>query len=302
MLPVFFIERAKGGQVPKAELDAAGISARWPEGIVQRPNQTGPDGRKGVVLGGSTAEGRKSLSRAVAGEFPVQWRKMDRGAAWIGVFWDDPPTEDELRRPDRVPGEIVVIGDAGSPLRAGWIVPVVRTRTGATALPQVERVRGDDVVTETKATYRALEERAVRYWKNIRGVQRLNARGVVVPLSGDAEEEREYRAELEREIGDAWMSRADQHRLALDALAVNYRIGIEEVELLELFTSDALDTVLMAILGDGIAKRFSEELLEEKKRGQVVSELPDVPSVDGGPDAGLLASSHGDRTGGEVAV
>lgn len=275
MLPVFYIE-PEGGGMPKAEeLEDLGISARWPEGVSRKPGP-GPDGRKGVIACGGSEEGLRAMKRAIEQPDAVTWEAMASNA-WIGFFLDDLPKEHELRRPDTVPGEIVAMGDEHE--RAGWVVPVLATTEYASAsLPKSYRLceETEELELETKKQYQPLEQLSMRMWRQTMAQKRLTERNIFLPTDGDEAAEISYLQELESEMsGEAFFSNAERYKLAIDTLAINYRVGKEEVGFMQLLDTETLEEVQAALLGVTKAVRLGKELQQEKERSRLLNSQAD---------------------------
>lgn len=158
-----------------------------------------------------------------------QWRSSPCGRYWVGHDLHTPVTPEALRR--------------RSPLVAGyevelagqmWQVPIVRRPPNATNLPrQIEFDPHGKIAETIDPRYTALWDEAGVFCDTVFG-QRDNS---------DAEDTR-------------WF------QLALDCLAVNYRVGRSTQNQLHLLNSQTRDEVLLA----AIDWPWFERVLAEKKR------------------------------------
>lgn len=154
-----------------------------------------------------------------------EWVKLagDGGEeVWVGVWLDDLPGPEDLRRGDRefLAGPEVELGDGRA-----WTIPRLRLATGQSGLPSALSVGPEGEVEEVPLRrYRELCRRGERVWAFLMHVMQDAA-----PVEG--------------------FSDAEMLELLVDLLAVNYRLGMEEARLLELLTSANLITTAGYALG-----------------------------------------------------
>lgn len=182
------------------------------------------------------------------GYYPEEqtWQKVvvEGPQYWVGYWTADPPQPQELMREDAVDGHRVTLGDGNE-----WLIPAARSFSVGTMLPQnLILGPGGKVIGTVGETYRSLFDRAGA----------LAAQMYRVPAEGE-----EFTGNFEMEPEELF-------RLAADALAVNYKVGVAEVNALHLFNT-AVMTQIMGALVDwpGFLKIVEEQVAEgEKKNGQ----------------------------------
>lgn len=169
------------------------------------------------------------------GFFPEQqtWERVelpDVEPYWIGWFTGDVPEPDGLVRDPIVNGHMVEMGDGKE-----WLIPIARSfREGVTCLPENLRMGASgELERHVKASYRALFERASE-------------------IAGQAYNQGYF--EIDEEEGFV---------LAVDALAVNYRVSIAEVNALGLMDTQTRHAVLRALI-DGPTYEAIVKMLEDR--------------------------------------
>lgn len=140
-----------------------------------------------------------------------RWQKC--GDHWRGIRTDYTPAE--FAKPDPPSnGYSVLLGDGRR-----WIVPVAWADAPNYSIPWREGLDADGrLVRETDPQYRAVCEVAGRLWEH---------------LNGD---------------GTLQMEDADLRAACATALAVNYRLDLEDCLFLGLFTSESYTAIIRAIL------------------------------------------------------
>jgi len=207
----------------------------WPEGDALRLHAPDVEPVRGVIL---------SLSNEM-GFFPdrQEWVRVEAEGKhyWLGWEPGDLPGPAELARPDMVGGHEVVL--AGGK----WEVPVARCFPQGTRLPQRVLLGPDGGVTLTlRKDYLGLFERAEALAGEVYG--KLAA--------GEAEDVAPDRSTVGVTVADGVL-------LALDALAVNYRLGWPEANALELLDTQGVMRVLRAVVDMPGFEKMARELAAE---------------------------------------
>lgn len=206
-------------------LERYGLSGRVPRNIVARgcsvvvganglPTTTGTEHTEcSLFCVGATprfAPDRQIWTR-IDCEGPQAW--------WIGFDKDSPPGPDDLLRPEAVPGYRVFLGDG-----RWWSVPIARQFPEGTGLPEIIRMgTGNRLVTSIQPAYLNLFNRCAALAGQYYAQPDSGFEGVRIPWE------------------ECWS-------LALDGLAVNYRIGAAEANALALFTRATLQMVVSALI------------------------------------------------------
>jgi hypothetical protein len=176
----------------------------------------GPGGASGTMLCALPVSGDAPPR---LGYFPdqQQWTEFrefgqPEHAYWVAIDKEHPPTPDDLRRRVTFAGYDVEL--AGQQ----WHVPVIRNPNGGTGLPTTWKVAAGGVVQES-----IREEWRLLFESFGRAIFLFNDPDGPYPLEID---------------------RAEALELCLDALAVNYRVGLAEQNLLGLIGSETWAVVL----------------------------------------------------------
>lgn len=217
---IYFIPTDKQA-LTAADFEAAGLGyALTGDGVDCRPTTAGPDGRAGV-LAVANAPGAAKPKHDPAGQV---WRKGPTKAAgpafYVGMNKGARPGPADLVRPHAYGGTAVRLLDGQD-----WTVPrchaVLDDRPPT--LPRVLDVAddGESVVLRPHPAFEQLGRDALRFW---------------LDWSGQSED-------------GGRMTPSEQVRLAVAALAVNYRVGLlEAVALLRLWGTDEFGLVLRALI------------------------------------------------------
>jgi len=191
-----------------------------------RQTTEGPDGTAGVVLV-AHAEADGAVEPR-CGYFPAEqtWARAVAGGYWIGYQTDAPPRPVDLQRKTIVVGHAVRLEDDHD-----WIVPLARVFPQGSALPR-RLILGPDgtVVEQPLERFAALSARASRVWDGWR--KTLDEMAIASGGQGGLV--------AEGETLDPLTALDEAYALAADALALNYRIGVEELNVLGLVTSENL--------------------------------------------------------------
>ena len=111
------------GKTPQDELTRVGLGEIAAQ-VDTGDTPTGPDGKGGLLFGwldsiqnrfGFLPDQQTWIPSAASGDRAT-------GAYWVGLWNEDAPTEEDLRRPDHRAGSWVTLGDGGK-----WLVPTLGT-------------------------------------------------------------------------------------------------------------------------------------------------------------------------------
>ena len=165
-----------------------------------------------------------------------RWEKSITGKGggyWIGYWLDAKPTAAELARDNQIDGHrIAVEGD-------DWLVPCARVFPEGTRMPRAMALGADGkVYGQVMSKYRAFCKQAEVLWDDL------------YRLIGWME-------------GDEVLDAAAKFQMVVDALGFNYFIGVDELNALEILTTDNIERFLWAIV-DGAA--LVEHVEECKKK------------------------------------
>lgn len=166
-----------------------------------------------------------------------KWQKSADGKYRIGIQIEEPPTPNELSRKKQLAGHYVELADGNE-----WLIPVARVLTGGAALPQALILGANgEVFAEELTEYAMFSDAAQKLW-------------------GDFE--------IENKVTNGMLTLdiAARMKLAIEALAYNYFIGAEEVNMLRLITSQNLGEIMAAIIDIPTLIEVSEKMLEDKKK------------------------------------
>ena len=168
--------------------------------------------------------------------FVGNWIKSFSGEYFIGYDPNDLPTEKELARQRQMQGHRVKLTDGGE-----WLIPVARKITGGSALPQrlILGANGE-VVEQELIEYAAYANAAEKLWNDGQKYAGL-------------------------QTGEYELDNTARLRLAYDALGWNYRVGIEEINMLGLVHTENLALIFEAILDQPTLKAIIAELTDKKK-------------------------------------
>lgn len=182
------------------QAEQLGISDKLPT-IESRQTTRGPSGGGGV-LAGVTAD---RLAYSAEGQ---TWRRLPGGRVWFGFWNDAKPTPMDLKRDEQLPGYSVKLRDGYQ-----WLVPMARAWSEMGIDPKIPASLDFD------------DDGNVR-------------RGAVEPRFRDLEEAaKQY---LDFFIGEGKATYELLLKWAVDAIAINYRIGKFEALALGLFDDQFL--------------------------------------------------------------
>lgn len=194
----------------------------------------GPDGLSGTVVAAPPGDidANRSWSQ-VPGYYPdrQEWRELHNGL-WLGFEREHPPTPEALQRSRPLVGYVHTLGDGNA-----WHCPTIRRGLFVPTVPCFQDRVGAGIQRRVKPEWESLWHRSLAWASQ--------------EFSGD------------------WESAAERWDAAAACLAVNYRVGREEINALGLFDDAAITLVLDAALD----VPFFEDLLESEepeKKGLLV--------------------------------
>lgn len=194
-----FLYYIPGGQTAaKATLEKAGI---WNTiggcALACRQVFGGPNGGSGIIVSASEA------SMCTYQKDGQTWEQSaGEGGAWIGYWNDSPPKEADLRRKQQLAGHPVELREGEM-----WCIPVARMITGGSALPQSFVLGRNFEIVDAK-----ILPRYAAMWARTQQVWEMMSRQTDIDVTPCLE-------------------------LAIEAIGLNYHVGVAEVNLLGLVTS-----------------------------------------------------------------
>lgn len=227
---------SQNGDLSPAVLSARGIAAVFADVRAREfyacDVTKGPGDHSGVMLAYQAVDG--NLPNTKYAPHHQSWQEVAAGL-WIGIDNDSPPKPDDLRRSKTVAGYTLEF-DNGT-----WTIPIIRRKDESTNLPRDIRLHGGIYSEPVKSAYRKYWEASeeVAGWFFANGWRDDNkVKGVL---------------------------------LALEALSINYRVGIHEQNAFGVVDTDSYMSVLMCSV-DVPGARVIEDA--EKK----TESSPDAPN------------------------
>jgi len=182
-------------------------------GYEVRSSSNGPAGTCSIICSDGSDRCRYDPDAQV-------WTKSVSGDWWVGYYKSEKlPTEKELRRKTMMEGHKIPLIDGQE-----WIVPAIRLLNGGSGLP--ESIQIDDCgkfVTKALSQYERISGAAERLFQD-------------------------FRIEAGIDPGEMTLEANDRIGLAIDAISLNYCVGIDEVMILSLLTTTNLSSIMSAIL------------------------------------------------------
>jgi len=207
--------------------------------------QRGPDGGAGLLVAPGENDGL-ALSRASA---DLCWQQAPGRAWWIGIEGETLP--ESLARNEQIDGHHVRLGDGQK-----WLVPVARSMARGSMLP-TSLVLGPEgeVVREALPKFAQISAKAGRVERIFFG-----------QIEGDESED---------------MDLDEGFAIAVEALAVNYRIGPVEASTLRLLTDPVATSILRALVDVPTMLEVAEEIRSAEKNAAPVVTTDGSNSSDG---------------------
>ena len=233
------------------------------DAYVDEPPGAGPGGKSGVFLMAMPTSGEKP---ARVGYYPNQqeWTEFADGDSgyWVGLDKDQPPTPADIQRKSVFPGYGLTLSGQV------WQIPVIRDPHGGTGLPCDWTLEASGNVAETiQREYRSL-------WEEFASVVDLF-----------------FSTDTATPPGLFQLERQDAMARCLQALAVNYRIGRAEQNLLRLVNAETWIPILGATVDvhtffdlyqSRQQKKIPKPVSDQEHRDESVATSPG--QADGSPD------------------
>lgn len=244
----------------KAGIGYAFGDAHEPKAIVGGVG-TGPDGAGGIIL----ARNDVGIDPATVGYYPEgqTWQKVAGGQHWIGLAtgaqYGGLPGPGDLEANEMLAGHFIRLGDGND-----WLIPVARHfATGGSPPSAITLGPNGELVMEPLQRYVQFSSHGDRVWQDVR-----------IDLGWDEPPE-----------GYAGMTWAEGFGIAVEALALNYRVTQTEVAMLRLVTTPNMPLILQAICDWPTTLAVLKERLEaESKKNS--ADIPDGSNTaNGGSDS-----------------
>lgn len=167
------------------------------------------------------------------------WLKSNSGLFFIGYYKSSPPTILELKRTVQISGYPIELRNGES-----WLVPLARIFPNGTRLPQ-SLVLGSkgEVIKEILPQYATFSMKCEKFWKDFEISMGLTS-------------------------GEPQMTEVEAIELAAEALNLNYRINIDGINAIKLFTTQNIGEILAMIVDSPtVIEKLSNFVIEngEKK-------------------------------------
>ena len=257
---LYFVPDCENECAVRSKFAELGLDAVFGEvGITVARVGNSPSGEAGCIVMPHVA------SNPDPGYFPQSqtWMKAPGGAHWIGFETARRPGPACLERRETVAGHYVRLEDGND-----WLVPAARVfHGGGTCLPEVFSLGPNgEIVKAIVPRYKALSKQAETLWEDFAGDVTEGALRAVV------------------------RTQEDSLRLACEALAVNYHVGLGEVLALELTSTAGMREILRALIDYPSFLRAVEAIEASKKK-----ESPSA-AIDGSPSTGVGAEVNSETT------
>lgn len=228
-----------------------------PEQLQRNTTSSGPSGMAGALCRLSPAD------HGFLGYSPgtQTWVEPMSGVEWrVGYETAAPPGPDELAWPEQVDGHYVRLNDGND-----WLIPVARQYPAGSRLPN-KYVLGPngEWCTEVLPQYIALSRRAERTWQ------------MLLVEMGQETPPKDY----------VPLDEAELMALALEALAINYRVSAAEVSALGLMGSHNRAGVLQALIDWPTVEVLENMVRAEEAKKKGASETPDSSPTGSGEPGG----------------
>jgi len=167
------------------------------------------------------------------------WQKSMNDKYWLGFYNDDRPTEKDLRRKRQLAGHEIELIDGGK-----WLIPIARMISRGSTLPQTLILgKNGEVITEELSEYAEFSSRVGQLWED-------------------------FQCENKWKEGEPKLTVTERMQLVIEALAWNYHIGADEVNLLKLITTQNISELLAAIIDVPTLIEAAKQMADEKKKGE----------------------------------
>jgi len=227
---IYAIDAAKGNL--KKSLEDAGLTDLIGGATVaQRGCMTGPGGRPCTLL--SIGEETKELYYKPDEQ---TWAKALSGKYHIGFYSDRPPTAAELQRPEQIAGHEVTINGQQ------WRIPLARIFPEGTMLPQ-SLLMGPEgkLIKQIIPRYAEFSARAEKL------------KNYIFYITGIAEEKADVTEE------ELWLA-------AAEALGLNYYAGADEINAMQLLTTETMRKIFGAVVDMPTILKVMEDIAATQKK------------------------------------
>ncbi len=224
--------------VSSSQLEETGLSGLFDKGqISQRYSTAGPAGE--CVLFASADIDAKLLHYKPNEQ---TWKKSVDGKFHIGLYKGQPPTEKTLRRKKQLVGYEVELAGGEK-----WLIPLARILAGGSIFPQSLMLgKNGELITEAMPKYALFSAKVEKLWDD-------------------------FQCENKCREGELKLSMTERMELAIEALAWNYKVGADEVNLLKLITTENLSEILAAVIDVPTILEVSKQMVDAKKNAEDVS-------------------------------
>lgn len=236
MAPLLYYRAGTSG-ISKLDLADLGLLYAEPEKLSDRGVARGPDGRSGCVFWcGPRMSFTPDIKWTYYAPAEQTWTRISE-SVWAGIWTVNPPKPADLERRDMIRGHLVRLGDDND-----WLIPVARRITAEPALPRAMTWDGDTwQVGDVLPRYRELWDFAVKIHDCIVGTE------------------------------DGAPTLEDECNMAAKTIGYNYRVGMGEISLLGLLTTQNEGEVLKALIDwptfESIKKKLDHDTLNTSHGG-----------------------------------
>ena len=224
-------------QIPDKTLEEAGLAALIGTVNTQRHNASGPNGADCMLI---TAGTDAALCRYKPDE--QTWQKSLSGKYYVGFYNDSKPAPADLIREEQVSGHKVNLDGCE------WIIPLARVFPEGTRLPQTLLMGPEGTVIEKIIPkYAEFAKKTEILW------------GDMQILLGLAD-------------GQPKLSDAESWLMAAEAFKLNYRVGPDEINALELITTQNIFAIFGAVIDLPTIEEVTKELHEAQKKNALIKD------------------------------